>query len=793
LRVLARDSGDPVRGAPLAVNTVSPTGGAAGWKERFDLSTDEDGGADIPYPPDTSRLDVGVIASGWAARFATWWRSESDSAIPTDYTLRVDRVTNFMGGWLRDAKGRPVANAVVEMEFGAGESAQEETPRERKGFVGPAPVTRSDSRGWWTCALIEPHAQWVPALRARHPAFAPTEIVPRNALDVQNEPIKLLWRGKLVTTMNPGVDLVGRIFTKEGRPVAGAQVEHEPDSFDSIATQSDAQGWFALHGLPPGRFGFFVTAAGLAQTNVTVDLKVGMEPLELRLSPGGVLRLRLVDEDGNPVANGSAAWTGPLGIYLPGGPSMNWRAESGPDGRIEWTSAPTDRRLDICADGPPDFHRSYATVKADGEEHIIQLHHNSVFMITGRVTDARTGELIRKEIKVFPGYGEGMSSWYRLQTRRGTNGLFRLSFDGPFPWRFRVEAEGYSPFVSECLSLDSRGVTDVSLQPTDPSRAVRGTVWRTDGLPAAGAQVALLTPEHTPYLGHAGFTDRALADRLIVNADTAGNFAFPQEPGASLVVAVCDNGCARVPVGDVTTPMEIRLESWGRIEGFIDASASNRPIARVTVDARLVLDTPGCFRLDPREFRSTPSEDGGFAFEWVPPGRFCVWLEPGVMGDPNVSPFHHPTWIQVKPGETAQARISETGYPVKGRFILSGHEGDLLKQPLNAVLEEDYHAEAVKSGKGLGAKRGGPSFFDLGGFVVESNGQFQSRNPITPGTYWLRGRIGSVRLDQTLAVPKPLENGSLNLGGAFSDDEPRVIDLGDIVVTDGEPAKTPRP
>jgi hypothetical protein len=426
-------------------------------------------------------------------------------------------------------------------------------------------------------------------------------------------------------------------------------------------------------------------------------------------------------------------------------------------------------------------------VKADGEEQIVQLHHEVVFAITGRVTDARTGELIHKEIKVFPGYGEGMSSWYRGDTRRSTNGLFRLSFDGPSPWRFRVEAEGYSPFVSE--SLDLSGVIDVSLQPADPSKAVRGTVWRTDGLPAAGAQVALPTPEHTPYVGHAGFSDRDLADRLIVNADNAGKFAFPEEPGASLVATVCDNGCARVPVRDVTTPMEIRLEPWGRIEGFIDASASNRPIARVMVDARIALDTPGFLRLDPREFRSTPSEDGRFSFESIPPGLFCVWLEPGVIRDSKVSPFHHPTWIQVKPGETAQARISETGYPVKGRFILRGREGDLLQQSLNAVLEDDPPAEAVKPGNGLRAKRGSPSFFDLGSFVIESNGQFQSRNPITPGTYWLRGRIGSVRLDQTIEVPSPLDNGFLKLSSTLSDDEPRVIDLGEIVVTSGEPAR----
>jgi hypothetical protein len=60
-RVLAKDSDQPIGGAPLAVNIVSPEGG---WKQRFDLSTDENGSADIPYPRETMRLDVGVVASG---------------------------------------------------------------------------------------------------------------------------------------------------------------------------------------------------------------------------------------------------------------------------------------------------------------------------------------------------------------------------------------------------------------------------------------------------------------------------------------------------------------------------------------------------------------------------------------------------------------------------------------------------------------------------------------------------------------------------------------------------------
>ena len=451
-RVVAKDSGEPVSGAPLAVNTVDTE-----WKQRFDLSTDENGRADILYPTNIGRLDVGVVASGWAARFVTW-RRDSDPEMPTEYTLRVDRMTNFMGGWLRDDQGQPVANAVVEMEFGGSDMAQQENPRERNGFVAAVAVTKSDQNGWWTCAVVDPNARRLPTLRARHPDFALTEIGSGNSD---------LWSGKLVTTMNRGVTLTGRIMTEDGTPVGGALIEHDPVSNEPLHTEADSQGSFTFQGLPPGAFDFIVTAPGFAQTYIKTSLKAGMEPLEVRLKPGGILRLRLVDEEGNAIADGTLAATGPGGMYMPG---INWKAQSGVDGRVEWTSAPTTNWVNICASKFPEFAQSQIFLKkVDGEEHVIRLPR--LLGISGRVTDARTGELIHGEVKAFPGYGEGENSWFRGDTWRSTNGTFQVHFTvGRFPRRFSVEAEGYSPFVSEWLQPDSSSVVDVSLQPVDPSK-----------------------------------------------------------------------------------------------------------------------------------------------------------------------------------------------------------------------------------------------------------------------------------------------------------------------------------
>ena len=451
-RVVAKDSGEPVSGALLAVNTVGDDGR---WKQRFDLSTDENGGADVPYPPGTGRLDIGVIASGWAASFATW-RTDSDPEFPSEYTLRVDRMTNSMGGRLVDDQGQPVANAVVELAFGSSDGDQEENPRERPGFVSAAPVTKSDNDGWWTCAVVGPNAWRFPPVEIRHPDFALTKIEQPNAD---------LWSGKLITTMNRKVTMVGRIMTEDGTPVSGAHIDHNPAFMSEPVTESDSQGWFTLEGLPPGPFDFIVTAPGFAQDYIKTSLKVGMEPVEVRLQTGKTLRLRLIDEDGNPVANATAAATGPAGGYMPG---IYWNAQSGADGRVEWTCASATNWVNICAYKSAEFAMSQMFLKqVDDQEHVIRLHR--MLTVTGRVIDARTGELVHGEIKAFPGYDP--KGWFRGDTWRSTNGTFQVHFnENNSTRRFSIEAPGYAPFVSDWLRPDSTAVFDVRLQPVDSSK-----------------------------------------------------------------------------------------------------------------------------------------------------------------------------------------------------------------------------------------------------------------------------------------------------------------------------------
>lgn len=761
--VVAKDTGEAVAHAPLAVNTVADDG----WKQRFGLATDENGFADVPYPASAGRLDVGVLSSGWAARFVTWTPGRDD-AVPSDYTLRLDRLTSSMGGWLRDAQGRPVADAQVTVFCGSnGDYANRERPRERPGVMGEAPVARSDAQGWWTCAVIPPEGNGGFQLTTRHPDFRPTEIISSysgNTVDAdKTRRLQLLWSGRLVTQMDAGVTLIGRALDEAGHPIAGAIVEHEPFVMEPLTTQADADGYFAFSKLEPSDFDFVVKATGFAPEYRSVSVRAGMEPVEVRLSPGAVLRLKLVDERGDPVGGATVG----LEQWGEHRQKLKWSAESDPGGRIEWNSAQREGELELYAKKPDWCYTRDIRLKADGEEHLVAMRR--ALEVTGRVTDAATGEPVA-EAKAFPGYGEGEHAWERLDTRHSADGHYTVHFEeNKLPWRVRVEADGYAPFVSGPLPPDFGGVLDVQLQRLDLTQAIRGTVLRPDGQPAAGAEVALLTLEHNVQLTGTHFRSTTRPD-LIKTADARGSFWFNADPEAHTVVAANSNGFVRVRIRGPRRPITMQLQPWGRIEGGIDPSARTRPIEGVMLEDPVVADYEG--RVDLGFRQAKPDAEGRFAFDLVPPVTLCLWLNSGVG-----LPFHNATVLRVPAGETTNVVIVETGWWVKGRLVADGPTPDWSKAVVFAELDSGVPEPQPPAGlTGDAARFWLVDFWDSGAgrwqaatntsmkLNVEADGSFCSESTRPAGECRLRVATTFGYFEQMVRISAPPDG-----TGAFCD------------------------
>lgn len=648
-RVVAADDDEPATFATLALQTVI----RGKWEQRFDLATDESGTCELPLPDALGRVDVGVIASGWEGRFMTW-RSDLHGPFPAEYTLRVQRVTNSMGGWVRDDTGAPVAGVEVWMQWGnSGDASARETPRERPGLFAESPVAVSDHNGWWSCGLIPSQNRESYVLSARHPNFAKTSIESGDPEDLEEDlkraSFHRLWARTLVTTLARGITMSGRVTDQYGRPIPRARILHQPQSTAAKSFETDANGWFAVSNLPAGRFPITVTASGHAPEYVDVNVRQDMESLEVQLKPGAHLRLRVVDEHGAPVSDATVV----LEQWGENRHVIDWRENSGSDGRLEWNSAPPSR-LQLCVYKNGWCYTRNLWVNPGEGEHTIVMQR--ALTVPGYVTDAETGVPIAG-FKAFPGYGDGDGEhvWERIHTRQGEHGMFTVKFsETRQPWRVRVEAEGYEPAISEPLPADFTGTLALSLKRVNPALAFRGFVQLPDGTPAADAQVALLTLEHGVLLGRAKFVDRGQS--ILTNADARGFFAFAPDPRAHSVAAVHAEGFDQARVLMPRDPITLRLQPWARIEGAIGESAAVKAGDTIILWNDSTLNCPGDVLLDLQTFTARLDAQRRFALEHVPVGEFNLYLNRGIG-----IPFTLRTPVLAQPGVTTTVEMVALG------------------------------------------------------------------------------------------------------------------------------------
>jgi hypothetical protein len=615
----------------------------------------------VAYERDAGRIDVGVFAPGWAARYATW-PSEGREGIPSEHILRLERVTNSIGGMIRDPQGRPMMDAEIWFQGSdAGDSSHRVRPRERFGFLYAVPAARTDRNGRWVLAFVPPvHPGF--QVEARHPAFADTMLISsssqRTLDEIDDGRLKQLWMGELVSTMNAAYPFAGTVVDENGAPIEGATVQHREQS---EVFKTDADGGFRVPKLKEGPWLFTVTAEGCAPVRTNAIIGPATPPAVVTLQPGAVLRVLVIDEDGLEVPEAEVG----MEQWGENRHDFAWRARTDFNGRIEWPSAPPLVELELFARRDGFCYTRDVRVKADGSEHTIEIHHT--LDLYGWVVDAETGWGIR-DFKAVPGYGQpdrfsdSALRWYGGETVRGTNGLFKLTFkEKQYPWQVRVSADGYEDWTSGPLTNRIQATLDVAMKPSRLKDAVRGVVLLPDGTPAAGAQVALLTFEHNVTLRQQTFDGDP---KWMAKAGAQGEFSFPVNALVHSVAAVGNAGYAHQRVRNPGEGVTLHLQAWGRVEGAVDESAAKFGVSEVRLYDPAADNYQGRVSLL-NSYLAKPDASRRFVFEFVPPGEFSAFVNSG-----EGIPFHHQTALVVSPGETTSVVISEKpGTHVTGRFL----------------------------------------------------------------------------------------------------------------------------
>lgn len=671
LVVVDATTGQGIPGAEVQVRAMS-------WetlfKESSSLRTDSNGVALVRFETNTQHLVVGALITGRTPRCVRFDPHRGD-VIPAQYTLRLPTTEQAIGGTLLSPEGQPVADAELRMFFlSGGDHTQREPDREYTGtasFSGTV-IARSGPDGRWTTTLIpKEHPGF--QITAHHPNHAPTTVIaaspglaPNTGDAPRLDPNQKLWAGQLTTTLNRSLQLAGRVTDSLGHPVAQAELMHAPTSNDERRIRSGDDGRFRWENLKEGPFRFSVLAPGHGPRQLEMAVASDAPPVDVVLPPSAPLRLRIVDPSGAGVEGvraipeeWDAAW------YF----TMN---PSGADGRIEWPDAPANETVQLYVAKFGWGERRNVAVVADGSEHEIVLH--PAHRIHGRVLDAESRQPIA-EFKAIP--SDRGAQWRRGDTQICRNGDLQLTLmDAKPSYRFRIEAEGYIPYVYEPTQSASpvsqfSQPLEIHLQLADADKAIHGTVLQPNGDPAVGLEIQLIENTDHLMLGRGSLRQRG-GTSASAKTDAQGQFRFAPEAAGAWLVATGEAGFALAKPPAPGEPATLQLQAWGRIEGRIDLPDRTRPDQSVWLDPGPTVTSPLITLITPK---AEPDSEGRFVFDSVRPAEYTVSLRIA-----DALPGHHRTPITVEPGRTTEVRIADAGPRIRGRLVW---------QPNQAAPQED--------------------------------------------------------------------------------------------------------
>lgn len=739
LRVVADETGGPIEGVEVSYffrkqGNPEPIQGK--------VVTDKDGRATIERPEQDGLTAFNLTArKPKHAPFYLYWDGTSHPIeIPAEKELRLARGTTI-GGIVRDEDGKPIAGASIEVSMPA-----IETNVPALSFGLDRLKTGADGR--WQVDIAPPDLSNV-SVTVRRDGYMQGGSMASRDLDSE-------------IALKKGFGLAGRVLDEEGRPIAGAVVIAGLSLYE-VKTQrgsTNERGEFSLENCAAGKIPVIAQAQGRAPELKVVAIEEKAEPLEFRLAPAAVLKGKVVDRQGAPIAG--------AGIYADswrGQQLLRYQGRTDDEGRFLWESAPRDAvTYSAAKDG---YMRREVILAADGEEHAITL--DPVLTLSGKVTDAATGKPIPR-FRLIPGFQfpQHGVDWSYAEAAEFAGGEFTIRRDDARMTHFlKIEAAGYAPYTSREFKADEGTVAlgEIALR---PSAGLSGSVVLPDGKPASGVEVVLATREGPISLRQGRFEQASGAPKVTTSPD--GSFTFPEPDGPFLLIALGDFGYADATPEEFARDPKLSLRPWGKIRGMVKIGSKSAPgeemfYREMNVDRRrwpYIRDITN---------RAAAGADGHFTLDRVIPGRgYVARMVVVARGGGSATYSFASTPVEVEPGATPEVQVGGVGRPVIGRAV----PPKAPDWPINWT--GDWPAEA-KPKLADGEKE--PMFAFRHIALPDKEGRFRIED-VPPGAYTLRvplnasdgvtnARVGEATADFTV----PGEPGGRS-------DEP--LDLGDLPV-----------
>ena len=752
------ESGRPIVGAKIHASIwfIDPT--KPDGPGNRDLLTNTEGIAVLERPKELSILRIWASHPDFVTQYTGWEQKEphdNGRLIAKDFTFYLSKGIE-VGGQIVNEAGEPIENALVEVTVRDDSPVDPKRPNVKINpwIAEGADRAVSDKQGHWVVknvpANFDRDRTNRMTLRFDHPDYLAQ---PGEEPGSESPTISVteLRSRTLRTTLKGGIRLTGLVRDSSGKPIAGALVVRGDNPYFQHGSQeerTDDQGHYRLPALAEGDLTLCVVAPGWAPQMRQIKLNSTANQADFQLGPGHPLKLKVVDQTGQPVSGvyvGIEYWRGKQTLYNHKHPDVldTGIPDLGDDsGNYAWDWAPEDAVSYTFSKRGYITQTVTLTPTGNGPPKSIVLHRDVT--IAGNVTDSKTGQLITR-FSVFPTliFGKDFHSQEQDSMVEGTDGKFSVQLDrNDYPYFLLIQADGYRSVRGRSFHLkDGNHHEDFVLE---RAPVLEGRIINVAGSPAENAKVHLVTA-NTPLqynsADHFSGGDPAITD-------VTGRFKHPPQAGSYKLIVVHPDGYRRLDLEQDAQPGDIQLQPWGQIEGTLWQAGRPVPNASIIVTVLPKREGENSFLRETRQ--TTTNSDGHFLLPEVPPCRIVLRPLLSVFrSSPITSSRQIP--VDLQPGQKLDVELGSHGARVTGRITLEGDVSEEfdLNYSLNYLVRRgsalpprpELHptAAAVKQGwtEALWRSDAGEAYMNLHErhFVrFASDGQFLI-NGVEPGEY----------------------------------------------------------
>ncbi len=623
--------------------------------------TGTEGVAEIEVPAaDCSSLQLLIWQEGRVTTGAHWKQKTVRRAIPAELTVTLEPGT-ALGGIVRNEQGEPLAGAEVTV------NGHKSPPGQVLWWSINDTVT-SDADGRWVSHRVPKDLKGFDVkVKVRHP-----DCVSPSAFDVAEMSIDELRSQTAALVVHKGIAVEGSVTDPDGKPVAGALVGQVVEHFMSgyVRATTDPDGRYRLPQTEPGEYTLAVAAEGYGPNSRRVKVTAEERTFDLQLHKGEPICLRIVDQDGNPMARAAVrTMFGKLSGFVENTrgalPGNDRNLTTDAEGRWSRLWIPKEElSFYITKKGYESVMRSFSPNEL---EQVVTLKSGG-WAVSGRVVQRDTKAPVTEFIVVegrSHGSGDSQVIWRDGRSVADEDGRYWAAWDRSGDSRrvLRIEAKGYLPSEILRLKSDERSVIfDVELL---RGEAVTGVVLSSDGEPLADAQVALCTATRGVYLRNG--TPQGGRPGYVVQTGADGRFSFTPQKERFVLLVLHEDGFARVEQEEAVK--EIRLGPWARVEGT--ALIGNKPAAEKRVSLNLGGFPPSGTTRIRYDYQATTDDRGHFAFEKVVPGDGrVIRLVVADQGQLKSMIPAHTVKATFVAGETTRVELARDGRRVAGKLLM---------------------------------------------------------------------------------------------------------------------------